>query len=82
MWYNIKVAGVAQPVVQLIRNQQVAGSNPVTSSKKNRVAQGATLFFLELLTVKMKNLLLLLRNSNLLRATAAFYFTAKLCAQI
>ena len=54
MWYNITVAGVAQPVVQLIRNQQVAGSNPVTSSKKNRVALWATLFFLELLTVKIR----------------------------
>ena len=27
-------AGVAQSVEQLIRNQQVAGSNPVTSSKQ------------------------------------------------
>ena len=29
----LDVAGVAQSVVQLIRNQQVAGSSPVTSSK-------------------------------------------------
>ena len=32
-WYNTIYACVAQPVVQLIRNEQVAGSNPVTSSK-------------------------------------------------
>ena len=32
-WYNTVYACVAQPVVQLIRNEQVAGSNPVTSSK-------------------------------------------------
>ena len=31
--YNTIYACVAQPVVQLIRNEQVAGSNPVTSSK-------------------------------------------------
>ncbi len=30
--YNIYIACVAQLVVQLIRNEQVAGSNPVTSS--------------------------------------------------
>lgn len=30
--YNIIVACVAQLVVQLIRNEQVAGSSPVTSS--------------------------------------------------
>ena len=29
------VAGVAQLVEQLIRNQQVAGSSPATSSRKN-----------------------------------------------
>ena len=29
-------AGVAQSVEQLIRNQQVAGSNPVTSSKSKK----------------------------------------------
>ena len=32
--YNIKVAGVAQSVVQLIRNQQVVCSSHITSSKK------------------------------------------------
>ena len=31
-WYNSNVAGVAQSVEQLIRNQQVTGSSPVTSS--------------------------------------------------
>ena len=35
-WYNMIYACVAQPVVQLIRNEQVAGSNPVTSSKNLR----------------------------------------------
>ena len=30
--YNTIYACVAQPVVQLIRNEQVAGSSPVTSS--------------------------------------------------
>ena len=41
MCYNIDVrlsgtrdAGVAQSVEQLIRNQQVAGSNPATSSRE------------------------------------------------
>ena len=33
--YNIKVAGVAQSVVQLIRNQQVVCSSHITSSKKH-----------------------------------------------
>ena len=33
-------AGVAQLVEQLIRNQQVAGSNPVTSSKQKNVPCG------------------------------------------
>ena len=33
LWYNVQVAGVAQSVVQLIRNQQVASSSLVTSSK-------------------------------------------------
>ena len=42
LWYNnivvMKDACVAQLVVQLIRNEQVAGSNPVTSSHtKNRL---------------------------------------------
>ena len=32
--YNIQVAGVAQSVVQLIRNQQVVCSSHITSSKK------------------------------------------------
>ena len=32
--YNIKVAGVAQSVVQLIRNQQVVCSSHITSSKR------------------------------------------------
>ena len=31
-WYNTIYACVAQPVVQLIRNEQVAGSNPATST--------------------------------------------------
>ena len=30
--YNVLVATVAQSVEQLIRNEQVAGSNPVSSS--------------------------------------------------
>ena len=40
------VAGVAQSVVQLIRNQQVAGSSPVTSSKKRNRYAKACLFSL------------------------------------
>ena len=35
--YNIKVAGVAQSVVQLIRNQQVVCSSHITSSRKKLV---------------------------------------------
>ncbi len=31
---NSQCAGIAQSVVQLIRNQQVSGSIPLTSSKK------------------------------------------------
>ena len=38
------IAGVAQSVEQLIRNQQVAGSNPVTSSKKYRYPFGWRFF--------------------------------------
>ena len=41
-----KLAGVAQPVEQLICNQQVGGSNPSTSSKLwecSRVAKGGRL---------------------------------------
>ena len=34
--YQNKYACVAQLVVQLIRNEQVAGSSPVTSSTQNR----------------------------------------------
>ena len=34
-------AGVAQLVEQLIRNQQVTGSSPVTSSKQKREPQGS-----------------------------------------
>ena len=33
-WYNTIYACVAQPVVQLIRNEQVACSSHVTSSKR------------------------------------------------
>ena len=32
-----KIASVAQQVEQLIRNQQVAGPNPATSSKKRTI---------------------------------------------
>ena len=39
-------ATVAQLVEQLIRNQQVAGSNPASSSTKNRVIPMVTRFFL------------------------------------
>ena len=45
-WYNTIYACVAQPVVQLIRNEQVAGSSPVTSSTQScrlRVSQAAFL---------------------------------------
>ena len=34
-------AGIAQSVEQLIRNQQVAGSSPVTSSKKTHPIRDA-----------------------------------------
>ncbi len=37
LYYNIKVAGVAQSVVQLIRNQQVVCSSHITSSRKKLV---------------------------------------------
>ena len=40
-----KYAGVAQSVEQLIRNQQVAGSNPVTSSTKKEKDTKVVLFF-------------------------------------
>ena len=40
-----KIASVAQQVEQLIRNQQVAGPNPATSSKKNRNALCIAVFF-------------------------------------
>ena len=35
IYYNIRVAGVAQSVVQLIRHQQVVCSSHITSSKKS-----------------------------------------------
>ena len=45
--YRFKAAGVAQPVEQLICNQQVGGSNPSTSSnliwEDSRVAKGGRL---------------------------------------
>ena len=40
-----KIASVAQQVEQLIRNQQVAGPNPATSSKKKYYAS-CMVFFL------------------------------------
>ena len=42
--HRLNIAGVAQSVEQLIRNQQVAGSNPVTSSKKYRYPFGWRFF--------------------------------------
>ena len=39
-------ATVAQSVEQLIRNQQVAGSSPASSSKNNPFPSGSGLFFL------------------------------------
>ena len=39
-------ATVAQSVEQLIRNQQVAGSSPASSSKEEAVAQSAVFSFL------------------------------------
>ena len=44
----IQNAGIAQSVEQLIRNQQVAGSNPVTSSKKIKGSQRLPFIFLDL----------------------------------
>ncbi len=41
-----KYAGVAQSVVQLIRNQQVACSSHVTSTKKRRAYEEARRFLL------------------------------------
>ena len=38
IYYNIKVAGVAQSVVQLIRNQQVVCSSHITSSISSAIA--------------------------------------------
>ena len=35
MNWQLKNAGVAQSVEQLIRNQQIVGSSPITSSTKN-----------------------------------------------
>ena len=42
---EVKNAGVAQLVVQLIRNQQVEGPSPFTSSIKNAVNLWLTAFF-------------------------------------
>ena len=39
-------AGVAQSVEQLIRNQQVAGSSPATSSKPSRKTYAIVRFFI------------------------------------
>ena len=43
-----KLATVAQSVEQLIRNQQVAGSSPASSSKKSRSHMRAGFFILVL----------------------------------
>ncbi len=40
-----KYATVAQSVEQLIRNQQVAGSSPASSSRKTRFDKGQVAFF-------------------------------------
>ena len=40
-----KFAGIAQSVEQLIRNQQVAGSSPVTSSRRVEVTSSALFIF-------------------------------------
>ena len=42
--YNALGAGMAQLVEQLIRNQQVAGSSPATSSKKILVLRDKDFF--------------------------------------
>ena len=42
---NAKNAGVAQSVEQLIRNQQVGGSSPPTSSKLNKKTYYCYVFF-------------------------------------
>ena len=42
-----RIATVAQSVEQLIRNQQVAGSNPVTSSKKRKTSSERGFSFLQ-----------------------------------
>ena len=44
------IAGVAQSVVQLIRNQQVVCSSHITSSKKGRRSVGSPAFFVVCLT--------------------------------
>ena len=43
----ICLASVAQSVEQLIRNEQVVGSNPTRSSKKNAVVMMSTVFWFE-----------------------------------
>ena len=42
--YAVPYAGVAQSVEQLIRNQQVAGSSPASSSKKENTLAGVFFF--------------------------------------
>lgn len=45
---SIKLATVAQSVEQLIRNQQVAGSSPASSSKRGQIIR-SVLFFMSVL---------------------------------
>ena len=48
-------AGIAQSVEQLIRNQQVAGSSPVTSSKKSAKVSWRTFCFTDQRFLNHKN---------------------------
>ena len=43
--FRLEYAGIAQSVEQLIRNEQVAGSSPITSSKKNGLSFRIDRFF-------------------------------------
>ena len=45
--FPVIYAGIAQSVEQLIRNEQVAGSSPITSSKRNAQLSGCALLLLQ-----------------------------------
>ena len=76
----ISFAGVAQSVEQLIRNQQVSGSSPLTSSMSSRALYRSRRFFYGLVFVPSKGIMASplftpLLTADFLRRLLNFLFT-------